>query len=312
MDTHTIFSLCSGVGMLDLGVELGLEQFGVRGRVVGYCEREVYAQSVLLARMEDQSLDQAPICDSLEDIDERWRGRIDWLVGGFPCQPWSVAGKRAGKTDQRWIWDDILGVIDRVQPRFCFFENVPGLTLGKVDRRVLGNGSEIALRHDGLDAVLRTLAQRWFNAEWLHLSAADVGASHRRERVFILAYSKEQLRTCRGWSASLIGRDGAAVADSRSAELAGRPEQPDPQRPAIAGSSLPIFAPGPNDPRWAEIIREHPYLAPAVVAGVHKLVARKPLVVDSCRADQLRCTGNQVVAAWSALALAILLAEAGL
>ena len=79
VDLHPqrILSLCSGSGMLDEAVRIGLEHLGVRSRVVGYCERDSYAQAVLLARMAEASLELAPVCDDLADIDERWRGCVD-------------------------------------------------------------------------------------------------------------------------------------------------------------------------------------------------------------------------------------------
>lgn len=173
MDPHTIriASLCSGVGLLDIGLHEGLRFLGFNARTVVYCERDSYAQAVLLARMEDSSLEQAAICDDLADIDERWLGAIDCIVSGFPCQPWSAAGKQKGTDDERWLWPQIARIIRNTKPEMVFLENVPGLISG-----------------GGLHFVLDDLAEMGFDAEWGSITAESVGASHRRERVFVLAY----------------------------------------------------------------------------------------------------------------------------
>ena len=171
--TLNTLSLCSGAGGLELGIDLALEYLGIRSRVVGYCEREAYAASVLLARMEDQTVDPAPIfCGDLAECDWReWRGAVDLVSAGFPCQPFSAAGKQLGKADERWIWDDVARCIRDVGPRrFVYLENVPGLAI------------------HGLDAVLGSLAELGFNAEWDVFSAAGVGAPHLRRRLFVLAW----------------------------------------------------------------------------------------------------------------------------
>lgn len=175
VDVHPlrIMSICSGIAWLDLGLQFGLEHLGIASRTVCYCERDAYAQTVLLARMQESSVDQAPICDDINDIDGRWRGLVDCIVAGFPCQPFSVAGQQRGTEDERWIWPDIVRVIRDVGPGLVFLENVPGLATGH-----------------GLARVLDSLAEIGFDAEWLHLKASAVGASHERERIFILGYSR--------------------------------------------------------------------------------------------------------------------------
>jgi DNA (cytosine-5)-methyltransferase 1 len=161
-------ALCSGIGGLELGVHMAL---GGRARTVCYVERDAYAAAVLLARMADSSLDRAPVWDDLTTFDApRWRGAVDLVTAGFPCQPWSVAGKRKGITDERWLWPDIVRIVRDCEPSLVFLENVPGM-----------------YRH-GLREVLSDLASLGFDAEWTCISAADIGAPHRRERVFILAH----------------------------------------------------------------------------------------------------------------------------
>lgn len=117
-------------------------------------------------------MDQAPVWDDLTTFDGRpWRGVVDLVSAGFPCQPWSAAGQRGGTDDARWLWPDIARLVAETRARFVFVENVPGLASG-----------------GGLGEVLGGLADLGFDAEWLGLAAADVGASHRRERLFVLGW----------------------------------------------------------------------------------------------------------------------------
>jgi DNA (cytosine-5)-methyltransferase 1 len=120
--------------------------------------------------MEEQALDQAPIWSDLVTFDTGpWRGRVDIVTAGFPCQPFSAAGQRRGVDDDRWLWPDIARIIGDVGPRYVFLENVPGLVRG------------------GLPHVVADLASLGFDAEWGLLSAAAVGAPHRRQRFWLLA-----------------------------------------------------------------------------------------------------------------------------
>ena len=193
--------LCAGYG----GFTLGLRDYGIR--TVAYVERDSYAAATLVARMAEQRLDQAPIWDDLCTFDgTAWRGRVDLITAGFPCQPFSTAGNQRGVDDERWIWPNIAGIIADVRPRYVFLENVTGLIRA------------------GLAHVLADLAALGFDAEWGVLSAAAVGAPHRRQRVWILAdadgkggtrlrsrTSKKQPSACSGGG---TGRCGVDVADT--------------------------------------------------------------------------------------------------
>ena len=163
-----VLSLCSGYGGLDLGVRLACP-----GAVtVCYVERELQAAAVLVARMRDGGLDDAPVWSDLATFDAcRWRGAVDLVVAGFPCQPVSVAGKRLGVDDERWLWPHVERVIRDSHAGACLLENVPGLVTA------------------GLRDVLGGLAAIGFDARWGLYSAAEVGAPHERERWFCLAYA---------------------------------------------------------------------------------------------------------------------------
>ncbi len=137
---------------------------------MGHVERETYAAATLVARMEDAALDQAVVWDDVGTFDGRpWRGAVDIVTAGYPCQPFSVAGKRRGADDPRHLWPHVARIIGEVEPPFVFLENVAHhLRLGfpEVASGLVGMGYRLAA---GL------------------FTAAEVGAPHKRERLFILA-----------------------------------------------------------------------------------------------------------------------------
>jgi DNA (cytosine-5)-methyltransferase 1 len=140
-------------------------------RTVAAVEIDPYRREVLLRRQLDGVLDVFPIWDDCRTFDgEPWAGLVDVVTAGFPCQPFSVAGKRRGADDERNGWPDTIRIIREVRPRYAFLENVPGL---------LGSGY--------FGRVLGDLAEAGFDAEWCVLGADDVGAPHRRKRLWILA-----------------------------------------------------------------------------------------------------------------------------
>lgn len=169
VDTRTfnILSICSGVGGLELGVGLAVPN----ARTVCYVESEIYATAILAERMAENALDSAPVWTDLRTFDGKpWRGKVDCIVGGYPCQPFSAAGHRRGENDPRHLWPVVAALIRTVEPPMCFFENVRGhLSLG-------------------FDCVARDLQQMGYTVKAGLFTAAEVGASHNRERLFILAY----------------------------------------------------------------------------------------------------------------------------
>lgn len=159
--------LCSGYG----GFELALRSVA-RVRTVAHVERDAYAAAVLVERMGEARLDPAPVWDDLVTFDGRaWRGRVDLISAGFPCQPFSSAGHQRGVDDDRWLWPDIARIVRDVGPRFVILENVPQLV------------------RLGLPHVLADLADLGFDAEWGLLPASAVGAPHKRERFWLVAHA---------------------------------------------------------------------------------------------------------------------------
>jgi len=310
--------------MLGEGLRAGLGFLGITSRVACYIEREAAAAAQLVALMEAECLDAAPIWSDLTTFDGRaWRGAVDCILGGFPCQPWSAAGAKKGTDDARWIWPDIARIISEIEPEFCFFENVPGLVSG-----------------GGLEYVLFDLARLGFDAECAPLSAAAVGAAHKREREFILAFRAGggfriggESSGCGGFAhrgdeelgdaarrgrnengdnleeRSRAGTRGCGMAHASGAGFQGRKQpathEPDGRtdgrterescRSIAEFRNDELFAPGPADSRWPDILRERPWLAPATQPGVCGVVDGLALVVDESRRDQLREIGNGCV-----------------
>jgi DNA (cytosine-5)-methyltransferase 1 len=140
-------------------------------RTVCAVEWEPYPASVLCARQNDGLLPPFPIWDDVQTFDGHpWRGVVDVISGGFPCQDISAAGKGAGIDGERsGMWGQMARIIREVRPRFVFVENSPMLT------------------SRGLGRVLGDLASMGFDARWGVLGAADVGAKHQRDRIWIVA-----------------------------------------------------------------------------------------------------------------------------
>jgi len=143
-------------------------------RVVCAVEIEPYCREVLLRRQEDKTLPPFPIWDDIRTFDGKaWCGKVDIISAGFPCQPFSVAGRQKGKDDERNMWPDTIRIIREVQPKCCLLENVPGLLNFAYIRQVFGD-----------------LAESGFNCEWDCISAASQGAPHIRDRLWIVANAK--------------------------------------------------------------------------------------------------------------------------
>ncbi len=187
-------------------------------------ELDEYARAVLHARQRDGMLEHFPVWDDVRTFDgEPWRGAVDVISGGFPCQDISAAGKGAGIDGERsGLWSEFARIIGEVGPRFVFVENSPNL----VTR--------------GLGRVLGDLASLGYDAEWCVLGADDLGAPHLRKRIWILAHFADADRESigveqgrqpgpSGTGTTYAGRDGLAghVAASGRQRLEG-PEQDEP------------------------------------------------------------------------------------
>lgn len=180
--TISHISLCTGYGGLDLGIR---RVVGERLRTVAYSEIEAFAIELLLARMEGGQLDEAPIWPDLRTFPwERFCG-VSLISGGFPCQPFSAAGVRAGDEDPRHLFPFILDGIRRARPTAVFLENVEGI----VSAKLKGDGWSDPAGTPVLLHVLRELERVGYRAEaGLFSASVDAGAPHQRKRIFILAH----------------------------------------------------------------------------------------------------------------------------
>ena len=215
-------SLFSGAGGGLLGsLLLGWE-------TIGYVEFNDYCQRVIRARIDDGILHDAPIFGDIrtflsEGYAAAYTGLVDVVSGGFPCQPFSVAGKRAGADDPRNMWPSTLGVIRTVRPRYAFLENVPGL-----------------INSGYFDTILGDLAESGYDARWRVLSAAELGAPHKRDRFWIVADDMQQRKLdsflweansdrigqARSELASVADTEGDAITDASKPRLEKQQRQP--------------------------------------------------------------------------------------
>jgi DNA (cytosine-5)-methyltransferase 1 len=142
-------------------------------RTVCYVEWDKYAVEVLKARIRDGYLDDAPIWDDAFTFDGRpWAGCVDIITAGFPCQPFSSAGKGLAELDPRNGWPAVIRILREIRPRYALLENVPRLLSKPYYRRILSD-----------------LAEAGFDCEQDCITAEEMGAPHIRERLWIVAHA---------------------------------------------------------------------------------------------------------------------------
>ena len=247
-------ALCAGAGGLELGLHLAQPGY----RTVCYVERQAFAAAILVARMADQALCDAPLWDDVATFDGRpWRGRVDLLSAGYPCQPFSSAGHRQGDQDPRHLWPHLARIAAEIEPEWLFIENVAGhLDLG-------------------FDAVLGDLSGMGYRIKAGLFTAFEVGASHQRARLFALAHANRFAKEDAGGPQDRPQRlpvhprgqleavrvagggtmlDGVLAADARARF----------QRRSTA-AELPLFPPAPCDyPAWRKVLAARPDLQPCL------------------------------------------------
>jgi DNA (cytosine-5)-methyltransferase 1 len=168
----TYVSLCSGYD----GIGIGLKRAIPNLRTIAHCEIEAYAVANLIAKMEAGLLDACPVFTDLKQFPYRELcDKVTILSAGFPCQPFSSAGKRQATEDPRHLWPWIADGVTAMRPRYVWFENVEGIISAKT-----ADGESV------LKYVLGDLEKRGYSCTWGVFSASEVGAPHQRKRVFIL------------------------------------------------------------------------------------------------------------------------------
>ena len=174
MSKLKVLDLFSGIG----GFSLGLERTG-GFETVAFCEIEEFPRRVLAKHWPEVPC-YHDVTTLTADILERDGISVDVITGGFPCQDLSVAGKRSGMGEgtRSGLWSEIDRLIGELRPQYVIVENVANLLSGPSEKRGGWFGR-----------VLGDLAERGYDAEWENIPASAVGAPHRRERVWIIAYS---------------------------------------------------------------------------------------------------------------------------
>lgn len=276
-----ILSLFSGIGWLDLGVRGALARLGIESRVRAYVEGEAFAVAVLARAMEAGALDAAPVWSDVRTFGaDVCPGPVDMVIGGFPCQDLSSAGKRAGiRGEKSGLFYELARIVRELEPRYIFMENVRGITVR------------------GIDAVLGELACLGFDAEWSCVQAAHVGAPHKRERWFCMAYRQGGPGWIGAGSCAQEERRGRpearwrveGVADANGSRLEGwgcpRHGRSDKEHPWSDGPSV-AWPPGQDDiDGWRRYIAQGGP-EPAIRRGADGIPGR---------VDRLRALGNAVV-----------------
>lgn len=191
-------SLCTGGGGLDLALELAMPA----ARAVCMVEREAFAVAHLVEKMRAGFLAACPVWSDVTSFNGRaWRGAVDIVFGGIPCQPHSAAGKRLGREDERDLWSHARRIFVQSGASICIIENVEGM-----------------LTTGGAERVVRDLERLGCVVEGGLFSAAEVGFPHRRNRVVIMAYHPGRGRLSGALAA--LGQAGARPAGTECCELA--------------------------------------------------------------------------------------------
>lgn len=322
---HSIdfISVCTGGAGLDRAVELVLPT----ARSVCMVEREAFAVARLVEEMHDGRLAPAPVWPDVRTFRGRpWRGLVDGLIGGIPCQPHSLAGERLGDEDERDLWSPTRRIIVASGVWLVIIENVEGMLSAKPNQI------------PGAERVWRDLHRLGFTVEGGLYTAGQAGLPHERPRVFIVGVHDgrfagvgqadprdqrpqgDQLsispRTIHrqppsGSASELCGaRVQEELADALgglSDRRAGEPWWRSPERvaPGWAGAGGDVFPPGADEfDRWTAIMVDRPDLAPAI-PRLRKLADG----MANSRVDELRLYGNGVVPVVGAYALRGVLAS---
>ena len=245
-------SLFSGIG----GIDLAFEWAG--GQVVAMCEIQPYCQKILRKHWPN-----VPLFEDIKNLRGTDVGTVDVIYGGFPCQPFSVAGVQRGKDDSRYLWPEFSRLVGEIKPRWIVAENVPGIL-------------RIAA-----DDVCGDLERQGYAVGIWDFEAAAVGAKHRRERVFFVAHSDSSRLTC----SQEQGKNGSTLPEGEFCQF------------ERSGCSLAADSVSQRCEKQRQPIKLSPELAFTRSIGRWEPEPRVDRVAHGIpnRVDRLRALGNAVV-----------------
>lgn len=196
-------------------------------RVVAAVEKDPKRVGIIATRIRDGCLPDFPIWDDANTFaGAEWRGQVDLVSGGVPCTPFSCAGKRRGSGDERNLWPATLRIVGEVEPREVFFENVPGLLSVRED-----DGDGLAEGEFFLGTVLGPLARMGFDLGWCRLSASALGATHKRDRLWIYGRRRNTLGVALG------DPEGVRLKRCSGRGISGGRGEPDTANPGMADAT---------------------------------------------------------------------------
>jgi len=295
--TKRVLSICSGIGGIELGLAALEPITGELFETVCYLEHEISVGRVLAKNIQEGKLGDAPIWTDMRAFNtEPWRGKVDIIVGGFPCQPHSQAGKQRHGDDPRDLSGEVLRIARELGKPTLFLENVPGIS------------------RYYFDFIRPQLREMGYEIKEGFYSAEEIGASQKRERIFILAYSNsngssphpgdygKECRLSEGdsqqeYSSSLSGRGSNELADSECirTQISTNWEHSTEQWTNSNRSETPLFPPGPNDHEgWTRVLSQMPEIKPSICRESHGF--------PSGYQQRIRALGNAVVPAVAAFA----------
>jgi len=265
------------------------------GHLLGWttkCAVEIneYCTGVLLQRQNEGFLPAFPIWDDVSTFDGNpWRGHINVVSGGFPCQDISCAGKAAGIEGSRsGLWSEMARIIGEVQPEWVFIENSPMLT------------------KRGLSVVISDLAKMGYDAEWGCISASDCSAPHKRERIWIVGHTDNHGHPATEVTGSITpGSNGNKAGEKQT----GKPKGPSKQPSKLADPNTGGLQGGSKKP-----IHGKPNISVELARSCPHMFDRWPIEPDvgrvadgvAARVDRLKALGNGQVPRVAATAFTIL------
>lgn len=179
----THISLCSGYGGIDMGLERALGDV----KTIAFSEIEGFPIANLISKMEEGLIPPAPIWSNLKTFPwESFKGKVNILSGGFPCQPFSVAGKKKGDEDPRHLWPYLVKGFKIAQPQILFFENVANLASLSLKAEDASDikGTPVLLH------IMRDMERAGYDPAWCFTTASKGGAPHHRKRLFLFGLVK--------------------------------------------------------------------------------------------------------------------------